>query len=253
MQKSIMLEVSLNRRSNIMFGRQKIAMMVAEFVGAGTLALTLFSMQRYMPNTLSFFPALVAGLTVAVMVLIFGDVSGAHINPAITFGLWTARKIQTGRAIVYMAAQMLAGAGAWFLLRYWTTTSMFPLKNISGRNTDYKVLIAEAVGTFIFSFGFAAAVYRAYEGLQKAATIGASFAIGILVASFVSNGILNPSVALGINSFKLPYVVGPLLGAIVGINLYSLIFADRVEKVREVKVVPKKTAIKKAPAKKRRK
>jgi glycerol uptake facilitator-like aquaporin len=51
-------------------------------------------------------------------VLAFGGVSGAHVNPAITFGTWTARRIGTLRAISYIAAQLLGGLAAWQLYQY---------------------------------------------------------------------------------------------------------------------------------------
>jgi len=209
-----------------MFGRQKIAMITAEFLGAGTLALAVFSMTRF-TGIISLFPALAAGLTAGLMVLVIGKTSGAHINPAVTYGLWTIRKISTAQAVVYITAQMLGGVGAWMLLKYLTIDSQFPLVDIAGKNIDAKVIIAEAIGTFVFIFGVAAAVYQKYEGVQRAVTIGTSLTLGILVASIFSNGVINPAVAVGIRSFNVSYVVGPLIGAAVATNLYALLFADQ--------------------------
>jgi hypothetical protein len=40
-----------------------------------------------------------------------------------------------------------------------------------------------------------------------------------------ANGALNPAVAYGINSWSLAYAIGPIVGAIIGMNLYAILFA----------------------------
>ncbi|HSX44666.1 MAG TPA: aquaporin [Candidatus Saccharimonadales bacterium] len=211
-----------------MFGRNKVAMIVAEFLGTAILAVAVFSMSRY-SGALPFLPspAFIAGLTAGLMVLVVGDISGAHINPAVTYGLWTVRKISTYQAVVYITAQMLGGLAAWQLLKYLAVDSRAPLMDIAGKNIDVKVMIAEGLGAFVFITGVAAAVYKKFDGLQKAFTIGASLTLGILVASIFSNGVVNPAVAVGIRSFNVSYVVGPLVGAAVATNLYALLFAPQ--------------------------
>ena len=74
--------------------------------------------------------------------------------------------------------------------------------------------------------------------------------LGILVASTASNGILNPAVALGIRSWNFVYVAGPVLGAIIGMNLYAQLFADRPTRVKSASIT-KKTVAKKKTTKKR--
>jgi glycerol uptake facilitator-like aquaporin len=53
--------------------------------------------------------------------------------------------------------------------------------------------------------------------------IGGSLFLGIHFAAHTSNGVLNPAVALGIGSFSLAYIWGPIAGAIVGALLYRLL------------------------------
>lgn len=212
-----------------MFGRKKIAMVVAEFLGTFSLVCAVLLMARQI--NLTFFPAVVAGGTLGLMVLTIGAISGAHINPAVTVGMWTLRKIETTRAIVYVAAQLLGGVVAWRFAEYLLDS---PLKDVGGDKLDWRVLTAEAVGTLIFTFGVAAAVYQGYRGLRQAVAIGGSLTLGILVAGFASNGLLNPAVALGVNSLNFAYVAGPLLGAIIGMNLYALLFAPTLDGVQVI-------------------
>ncbi len=204
-----------------MFGRNKIAMIVAEFMGTFVLTSAVYAV--IIQRLPALFVAGAAGATLGLVVLTVGSVSGAHINPAVTLGLWSVRKIQTAQAAVFIAVQFLGAAVAWRLNEYFLGE---PLQILAKSGMDWKVFTAEAVGAFVFTFGIASAVFQGYKGLKLATTMGGSLALGVLVASIASNGVLNPAVALGIQSWNTAYIAGPLLGALVGINLYVLLFTS---------------------------
>ncbi|MEJ0073718.1 MAG: hypothetical protein WDN27_06675 [Candidatus Saccharibacteria bacterium] len=87
--------------------------------------------------------------------------------------------------------------------------------------------MAETAGTFIFAFAWAAAIYQRFNLFTKAVTIGAGLTAGALVASLGSAGLLNPAVALGLRQWGWgTYVLGPVLGAVIGFNLYNLLFVE---------------------------
>lgn len=205
-----------------MFGRTKIAMLVAEFLGAATLASVVLATSKSGVG-FSLFLAMAAGVTFGLLALMFSSASGAHFNPAITLGLWTVRKIRTGQAAAYLVAQMLGGLAAWGLMTYLTNET---LKNVAGKNFDWRVLIAEVVGAFLLTMAVTAALDRRLDGLTLAATVGGGLFLGILVASVASNGLVNPAVALGLQSWSKAYVIGPLVGGILGPNFYTLFFAS---------------------------
>ncbi len=231
-------------------------MVVAEILGTATLAVAVYSMVAR--TSFPLFGGIAAGLVVGVMTLAVGNASSAHFNPAITFGLWTARKVKTTTAIVNIAAQMLGGLLAWVLLKYLIGRTLDSL--VQGK-FDWKVFVAEAVGAMVFTFAVTAAVYQKYEGGKLAATVGGGLLIGILVASMASNGVVNPAVAVGIQSWSWAYATGPLAGALVGANLYSLLFAGDYPVIRvassasarsaKAKPAAKKKTAKKAPRKRR--
>lgn len=200
-----------------MFGRNKIAAVVAEFLGTAVLAATIFAMLGR--TTFPFFADVIAGLALGGMVLVIG--SATQLNPAVTVGMWTLRKLTTAQAAVNVAAQMLAGVGVWGLLTYLLNK---PLRSMAGKDFDWRVLLAEAIGAFVFTFGVAGAVYKGYQGLQLAATMGASLTLGMLVASIAANGLVNPAVAVSVQSWDRAYALGPLAGSIVGMNLYAMLF-----------------------------
>jgi glycerol uptake facilitator-like aquaporin len=203
-----------------MLDRKKIAMIMAEFLGTGILVSVVLAVSKSNIG-IPYFVALAVGLTLAGLVTVFGSVSGAHLNPAITLGLWSARRVKTLPAVVYIVAQLLGGFCAYLLYTYFANTHW-----ANSGKFESRILVAEAVGAFVFSLGWATTVYQKLEGAKAAFVVGASLTIGILVASIGSGGMLNPAVALGLRSWVWgTYVLGPVLGAIIGFNLYALLFA----------------------------
>lgn len=246
--------------------RNKIGMVMAEFVGTLTLASLVLAQANAVGAILTstWFVAATAGLTLAVLVLALGRVSGGHFNPAVTVGSWSVRKTETTTALVYIAAQMFGGLLALVLFQYFSNTTV---GNVGG-GFDSRVFFAEMAGTFVFTHGVAAAVMQKLTGYKQAFLIGTSLMLGAIVASTASHGILNPAVALGLNSWSWTYALAPIVGGLLGFNVYALFFAPveerapvvrrvvetRAEDKPRVTVTTKKTTTKKvkAKAKKRR-
>ncbi|HVX58478.1 MAG TPA: aquaporin [Candidatus Saccharimonadales bacterium] len=205
-----------------MFSRQKVAALVGEFLGAGVLTLLILSVQR---STIGvpFFVAIAAGLAVATMSFAVGGISGGHFNPAITLGFWTARRVTTIRAILYIAVQLLGAWVAYLLYTYFVNNT---LPNIGGHYSG-RIMVAEMVGTGLFGFGFAATLYNGFNRVTTACLCGLALVVGIIAASSASLALLNPAVALGARAWVWgTYVLGPVVGGIVGINLYALLFTQ---------------------------
>lgn len=234
-----------------MFGKRKIAMVLAEFFGVIALTTTLLAIGKSGVGY-SYFLAGGVGLTAAAFALAVGSVSGAHFNPAVSAGFWVTRKISTTQAVAFIAAQMAGGFAAWKIYEYLTGQ---PLTS-TAKDFDWRVLVAEAIGGFIIVFVISSAVYLGYKGLKMAATIGGAIFAGALIASLGSNGIANPAIALGVRSWSTPYVVGPLIGGIVGAVMYAYVFVPQVaaSAATKAKVVKASaTPAKKKPAARKKK
>lgn len=204
-----------------MFSRNKIATLVAEFLGTGLLTLIIVAVQRSTIG-IPYFIGIAAGLAAGLLVLMFNKASGAVLNPALTLALWTARRLSTVAAIVYIVAQMLGAYLAGLLYSYLVDTDIAQISH----DFASRVLVGEAVGTAVLAMAFAAAVYYGYSEAKKAVLYAGGFALGIMVTASASAGILNPAVALGVNAWGwTTYVLGPVLGAVIGVNLYGLLFA----------------------------
>jgi glycerol uptake facilitator-like aquaporin len=196
----------------------RLSVVVAEFLGAAIWTMVALVMSE--TTAVAYFIGTSVALALVVSYVMFNSISGAHFNPAVTFGMWTARRVTTLRAIAYIVAQLLGGLAAWGLYQYLTNHTL-PAKH---GNFTATVLIAEIVGTGILSLGFAAAAYKMLDSLQSALAVGAALFTGILIASTASSAYLNPAVALGLRSFSAAYILGPLIGGLVGINLYNWLF-----------------------------
>ena len=236
-----------------MTSRNKIGVLVAEFFGTAILTSTILAeatSSGFLDK--SWFITATAGITLTMLVLTLGAVSGAHLNPAVTIGMWTLRKIETTTAIAYISVQLLGGAVALRLFQFLQNDS---LQNSAG-NFEWRIFVAEAIGTFIFTFGIAAAITQKLTGFKAAFTIGASFMLGGIVAAIASHGFLNPAVALGNNSWSWTYAAAPIVGSVLGMNVYDLFLAPEsslknpLSVSKEVTTSSAKTTIKKKTTKK---
>ncbi len=191
---------------------------LAEFLGTAILVMVALVLSE--TTGVSYFIGTSVALALGVVYMMFSRVSGAHVNPAVTFGMWTARRIATIPAISYIIAQLVGGIASWQLYQYFVGHQLARRAS----SWDWKVFVAEGVGALVLTMGFAAAVSRGLTALESALTYGFSLFVGVMIAATASAGMLNPAVALGLRSFDWVYVLAPLAGGLVGINLYSYVF-----------------------------
>jgi len=204
-----------------MLNKKHAAAFLAEFFGVGILTMLFLTVQR---STIGvpFFISIAVGLVIIVLMFAFINVSGAHFNPALTIALWTARKVSTLRAVFYIVAQLLGGWAAYYLFTYLTGAKFAPI----GGHYTAKILLSETFGAFVLGFIWSSAMFQKLSTAVRASVGGVAFLLGVLAASVAAIGIVNPAVALGIRSWVWgTYVLGPVLGAVIGVNLYGLLFA----------------------------
>lgn len=195
--------------------KRKEAALLAEFFGTFVLVTAVLATANIGH---AFFPAITAGIVLMVMVLVIGGLSGSHINPAVTIGFWSQKKIDTLQAMSYIVAQIVGGLVAWGTVQWLLDTK---INSAISKSVDWRVLVAELVGTFVFTAGVATAVGKQLEGASLALAVGFSLTVGIIVASVGSSGLLNPAVAVGLHSYSLAYIVGPLVGGVLGMAFYK--------------------------------
>lgn len=209
-----------------MFGKQKAAMLVAEFLGTGILVFLILTVQRSQIG-LPFFIAIMGGITASAMVFAVGRTSGAYLNPALTLALWTARKLSTMVAAVYIAVEFLGAWAAYGLYHYLVHNAVTKLSS----TFSWRTFTAEAVGAFIFALVWAAAVYQNWSRTTTAAVVGVGLVVAMVAASAAGYGLVNPALALGVKAWNWgSYVAGPAVGAVVAVNLFAYLFATDSER-----------------------
>jgi glycerol uptake facilitator-like aquaporin len=230
-----------------MINRRKVGMVLAEFLGVALLTSVLLAVGKSGVGY-SYFLASGVALATVGLALFFGNLSGAHFNPAVTLGMWSSRRIPTTKAVSFIAAQFAGGAGAWWLYTYLTKQAL----PATTQSFDWRILIAEGIAAMVIGMGYAAATYEEWDGFQYAAVVGGAVFVGMMVASLASNGIGNPALALGVHDWSWAYVAGPLIGGILGVNIFLYAFtpqaffaraiAKPAAKVSAAKVVKPKSA-----------
>eukprot|EP00246_Nothoceros_aenigmaticus_P012234 TRINITY_DN368_c1_g1_i1.p1 TRINITY_DN368_c1_g1~~TRINITY_DN368_c1_g1_i1.p1 ORF type:complete len:258 (+),score=10.42 TRINITY_DN368_c1_g1_i1:71-844(+) len=175
--------------------------------------------------------ALAHGIAIFVTVAATANISGGHVNPAVTFGLALTGKITVLTGLVYWVAQLAGAVLAALLLGWVLPNSVIPVHTLGLGTTWYAGIIIEFVLTFALVFViFATAV----DGENK--TVIAPIAIGftVLAAHFIAvpftGASLNPARSFGpaLAAWDFTdhwiYWVGPLLGGAVAAILYEEVF-----------------------------
>ena len=149
---------------------------IAELLGTFVLTIVaLLSMQNIVP--------LYVGLTLVLLVMTIGAVSGSHVNPAVTFGLWSVNRLKTVLVPFYWAAQLLGAMAALVVVNV-TAGNKLGLDFGHFNNWSWSIFSVEMVGTAVFLFGLVAVVSRLdLTAGSKAVGIGLSLMAGLLVAT----------------------------------------------------------------------
>ena len=167
--------------------------------------------------------ALTFGLIVLAMIYTFGDVSGAHFNPAVTTAFAAARRFPWSSVPAYVMAQLLGAFSASAILR-----ALFPTHETLGATlpagSAMQSFILEVILTFLLMLVILSVSTGAKEkGITAGIAIGAVIALEAMFAGPICGASMNParSLAPALVSGKLGslwvYFAGPVLGALLAI------------------------------------
>jgi glycerol uptake facilitator protein len=171
------------------------------------------------------------------LILAFGAVSGGHFNPAITIAAAALRRIDPLDAVVYILAQLSGGVlGALLvkgLLLDEGRLSHYGAANISPLlGGDFAGMIVEAIGTFLLVLVVCSVAFNPRARQEWAPlAIGATLGMAVMIMGPLTGGSFNPArwfgPALIGDDFggTWPYLLGPLLGALVAAALYRFVIA----------------------------
>ena len=185
------------------------------------------------------------GLTVLTMAYAIGHISGCHLNPAVSFGLWGSGRFSTGELVPYIGAQVLggiAGAGILFVIASgasgFDVSAGFAANGYGDHSPGGYSLTAALVCEFVMTFFFlmiilGATDHRAPAGFAPLA-IGLGLTLIHLITIPVTNTSVNPARSLGpavfVGDWALSQLwlfwLAPILGALCAGAIYRGIFAE---------------------------
>jgi glycerol uptake facilitator protein len=229
------------------------------FIGAGAAAITLMITKGTLPpNSFNigigalgglgdwFAIGMAFGLAISAVIYALGNISGAHINPAVTIGLWAVKKFPGKDVVPYIISQ-LAGASVASLL-FAAVVGMGAV-TIGGLGATapfpgigyIQAIVAEAIGTFLLMLAIMGVA------VDKRATPGfAGLIIGLTVAGIITTlgnitgASINPARTFGpyLGDLLLGgsnlwvyfpiYVIGPIVGAVLAAFAYKFMASDEL-------------------------
>ena len=192
---------------------------MGERLGGGNVAIALLG------NTLS------TGAALVVLITIFGPISGAHFNPAVTFAMLLNRHIGWKLALGYLAAQIVGA-----VLGVYAAHAMFaePILQLSLKHRDG---LAQGFSEFVATFGLMATIF----GTVRFHHQFTAMAVGLYITSAYwftsSTSFANPAVTIarslsdtfaGIAPASVPlFIAAQLAGTVAAVVVFGWLFTDR--------------------------
>ena len=214
------------------------AQIAAEFIG--TFFLVFIGCGTIIDSTLVDNPvplitcSLAFGLTVAIMIYTLGDISGAHINPAVTVGLALTRRFPVKKIPSYVTMQILGAVFASGLLFViFGNESCLGSTLLLNEVPVHSGFIVEVIATLLLVFVvISLTVNRNVPKSVLGFVVGGTVSVDILFAGPLTMASLNPARSLGpalvsgTTAHQWIFVAGPLTGAVVASLLYRVVRGD---------------------------
>jgi aquaporin TIP len=192
------------------------------FVGCGSVVLNTAQHGILGVGGIAFAHALAFAIAVTMTM----NISGGHLNPAVTFGIWVAGRIDARKAGMYVVAQLAAGVLAVLVVRWAYPTgaglaASFGVPRLSSDISISKAIALEAVLTLFLVSAVFGTVVSGHAPRVGGFAIGLTLLPAILVAGPLTGAMLNPARAFGPALVSMDwhghiaYWLGPLLGAAV--------------------------------------
>ena len=223
------------------FAAELIGTMVLMMAGPGSAVLAAKSIGV-------FGVAVSFGLALAVLAYAIGPISGCHINPAVTFGLWLAKRIKGEDAIYYVVAQLVGafvgGLVIWVIAKShkgFDATNNFAA-NGWGRFSPggYRILgalMVEVIFTAVLVFVVLATSHGRFPKPFGPIALGATLTLIHLVTIPVDNTSVNPARSFGAAVFAgtgalrqlWVFLLFPLLGSVLGLLAWLAVDDSKLE------------------------
>lgn len=142
--------------------------------------------------------AIAFGLAIVAVAYSLGRISGAHLNPAVTMGMYISKRISIQDTVMYIIFQIIGAIVASIVLAIiFGADSGLGINTIQDGHTAIQGIIFELVFTWIFVFVILAVTSKDGSGLLSGLVIGGTLTAIILVGIPVTGTSLNPARSIG--------------------------------------------------------
>ncbi|AMH94987.1 transporter MIP family [methanogenic archaeon ISO4-H5] len=190
------------------------------------------------------------GLTVMVMSVTVGKVSGCHLNTAISLAMFLDKQIDAKKFVLYVIFQIIgaviAGALIVCLSMGYADMTFEAVRNmnlganfVQGAGKAWVGILAEVILTFIFVLVVFGATDKSHQGVFSEFAgffIGLALAMVHLVGIGITGTSVNPARSIGMAIFSADYlgdvwifIVAPLIGGVLAWLVYSFVLRDNAE------------------------
>ena len=185
--------------------------------------------------------ALAFGLSIVAMAYVIGNISGCHINPAVSLAMLLRKKLGVVDFVGYVVAQVAGAVAAAGLLKLLLSFDLADLTGGLGANGVANAggaggaLIVEVILTFIFIFVILGVTSDESKGGVAGIVIGLTLTFVHIVGIPLTGTSVNPARSIGPALFAggdalanvWVFIVGPLAGAVLAVLAYALLSAAK--------------------------
>ncbi len=172
------------------------------------------------------------GLIVMVLIYSLGEISGAHLNPAVTIGFWVAKRFKWKEVTPYVFSQ-LVGA----LLAAYSLKLLFPNNETLGASLPsgawQQSFVFETILTFLLMYVILNVSSGAKEkGIMAGAAIGATVGLEAMFAGPICGASMNPArsfapaIVSGHTEYLWVYLIATILGALLAVFVFKFTSKD---------------------------
>ena len=219
-----------------------IGTMVLVLFGCGSAAIAGSSL-----GTLGI--ALAFGLSIVAMAYVIGDISGCHINPAVSIGMWIDERLETKDLIFYIIFQCIGAIVGIALLALiinsapslggYATTGLgqngFDSASTVGLNVTGAIIV-EIILTFVFVFTVLGVTKKAETGAVAGIVMGLTFTLVHIIGIPLTGTSVNPARSLAPALFMggqalnqvWVFILAPIVGAIIAGYLYKVLMSEDI-------------------------
>ncbi len=205
--------------------------LVAEFVGTFTLIFIGAGAGAISDSLVAV--AFAHGLVVLTLAYAYGQISGTHVNRAVTIGLWMGKQIETMTAVYYIIVQLLGGIVGALVLNFALGSNAGSLgaTELQGIGAA-QGLVIEIILTFLLVNTIFNTAVSGKAGNMAPVAIGLTLVFCIMMGGNATGASLNPARTLGPAIVTGNYAdiwlyfVGPIVGGILAALLYNNVLKD---------------------------